>query len=96
MSSQNTYILLQAQKEVICFNQDLPFRAVPPGMGGTYQSDSLPAGVRQRLVFLRCDEATPHSPVGRRGIASSFFVGTRRCLVLLLEGEAAPRLPVLV
>ncbi|RWW49563.1 hypothetical protein BHE74_00044246 [Ensete ventricosum] len=63
------------------------------------------AGMRHRLVFLHCDEArtrcclvflrydetASRSPAGRRGVASASFIGTRRCLVLLLEGKALPR-----
>ncbi|RRT39635.1 hypothetical protein B296_00056687 [Ensete ventricosum] len=36
------------------------------------------------------DEATPRSPVGRRGSASSLCGKTRHRLVLPLEDEAAP------
>ncbi|RWW29241.1 hypothetical protein GW17_00006239 [Ensete ventricosum] len=39
------------------------------------------AGRRRRLVFLHYDKAVPRSPAGRRGVASSSFVGMRRCLV---------------
>ncbi|RWW72063.1 hypothetical protein BHE74_00020152, partial [Ensete ventricosum] len=44
---------------------------------------------RRRLVFQRWDEVLPCSYARRRSDASSSFAGMRRCLVLLLEGEAA-------
>ncbi|RWV91481.1 hypothetical protein GW17_00046232 [Ensete ventricosum] len=52
-------------------------------------------GTRRRLIFLRCDEASPRSPAGRQGVTSSSCVGTRRYLIFLLEGEATPRLRAL-
>ncbi|RRT55293.1 hypothetical protein B296_00036860 [Ensete ventricosum] len=46
---------------------------------------------RRHLIFQCWDEVLPRSYAGRRGDASSSFVGTWHCLVLLLEGEAVPR-----
>ncbi|RZR93308.1 hypothetical protein BHM03_00021778 [Ensete ventricosum] len=46
---------------------------------------------RRHLVFLRWDEALPRSSTGRLGGASSSFARMRRCLILLLEGEAGTR-----
>ncbi|RWW09007.1 hypothetical protein GW17_00027527 [Ensete ventricosum] len=56
---------------------------------------SFRAGTRARhhLVFSRGDEAAPHLPVGRRGVASSSGLGTRRRLVFLCGDEATPRSP---
>ncbi|RWW34773.1 hypothetical protein GW17_00000444 [Ensete ventricosum] len=46
-------------------------------------ASSTQAGTRRCLVFLRCDEAAPHSPIGR--------LPSRCCLVLLLESKAGMR-----
>ncbi|RRT34149.1 hypothetical protein B296_00049770 [Ensete ventricosum] len=54
----------------------------------------LPAwGLGHCLVFPHGDMATPRSPTGRRGVASSSGSRTRHRLVFQLGDEAAPCLP---
>ncbi|RWW40039.1 hypothetical protein BHE74_00054580, partial [Ensete ventricosum] len=47
----------------------------------------------RRLIFPHGDEATPHSPARRRGVASSSGSRTRHRLVFPRGDEATPRSP---